>query len=232
MKCFIIYNPTDPLSQSLVADSVSSCRLFKIEPELFAGTFNEIDLKLKKYNLIVSPIVPKITTGTTGCFISHYELWLKTIETNTPSMILEHDVVMQNQLPENILELFDDVLNLDPCGKQQKDLDDYITCVSQKSNNVVIKTLKKSNDQNLTWKTVKSNNIPGAYAYIIKPSGAKKLVDAAHRNGFLPADVHINSNHLTLNTISPSVFRICNFMIDRKNRVKFSSTKGYNHGKT
>jgi GR25 family glycosyltransferase involved in LPS biosynthesis len=233
MKSFIIFNPNDPISQKLVLESIESCCSFGLEVEMFPGTFDDdIDTKLNKYNLKISPLVPKITNGTKGCFISHYELWNKSVNENMPILILEHDVQMQNHLPTEILNLFDDVLNLDPCGDQQKDLEIYKNCTSAKLKSILIEQKKKNTTANLSWKSLKNNNISGAYSYIIKPAGAKKLIDAAKVYGFFPADVHINSYFLTLNTIKPSVFRICDFMIDRKNRIKFSSTKGYKHGIT
>jgi len=233
MKSFVIYNPYDELSKSLLNQSIDSCLKFGINPEKFEGTFGEqIEIKLKKYNLSVSPLVPKITNGTKGCFVSHYELWKKSVDTEQSLLILEHDVLMMNKLPENILDLFDDVLNLDPCGSKQKDLDEYIKCVNRSSRSIVIGSFERKDVNKINWKLVKQNNIPGAYSYIVKPAGAKKLIAAAEKNGFFPTDVHINSYYVSLNTVNPSIFRICDFMLDRKNRVKFSSTKGYLNGKT
>jgi GR25 family glycosyltransferase involved in LPS biosynthesis len=233
MKSFVIYNPYDELSKSLLKQTIDSCLKFGINPEEFEGTFEEqIEIKLKKYNLGVSPLVPKITKGAKGCFVSHYELWKKSVDTEQALLILEHDVLMINRIPNNILNSFDDILNLDSCGSKQKDLNEYTKCINRESRSITIGLLERKNTDKLTWKSVKQNNVSGAYSYIIKPSGAKKLINAAEKNGFLPTDVHINSYYLSLNIVNPSIFRICDFMLDRKNRVKFSSTKGYLNGKT
>jgi GR25 family glycosyltransferase involved in LPS biosynthesis len=225
VKCVIIHNPEDELSVRLMNDSIASCNLFGISPEPFAGTFKDsIDEKIEQYKLVPSTHKLEPKNGERGCFISHYEVWLQCINENQNYMILEHDVIMKRSLPENILDQFDGILNLDPCGANQKDLEKYIECSISKSENSVDRLPTPVGA--LTWKTAKQYHVPGAYAYIIKPTAAEQLVKHARSSGYLPVDVHINSYYVSIRTVTPSIFKICDFMLDRKNRVKYSSTKG------
>lgn len=224
MKCAIIHNPNDDLSVRLMNDSIASCNQFNISPEPFPGTFKDsIDGKIEQYKLVPSIYKLEPKNGESGCFVSHYELWLRCINENQSYMILEHDAIMKRSLPENILNQFDGILNLDPCGAYQKDLEKYIKCSTNKSLNRVDKLPKPIGS--LTWNTAKQYHVPGAYAYIIKPAAAEQLVKNAQSFGYLPVDVHINSYYVSISTVTPSVFKICDFMLDRKNRVKYSSTK-------
>lgn len=111
-------------------DSIDSCAKSQLDPIQFIGTFDsDIDLKLKEYNLSVSPLVPKMRRGELGCFISHYELWKQCAELNCPILILEHDVEMKMPLPSNLQ--FNELLNLDYCSTLRKDIEKYKNAWSQ-----------------------------------------------------------------------------------------------------
>lgn len=232
MRAFVIYNPNDSLSTEMLAEVVRSCNLHGIYLTLFPGTFaDEIDKKIQQYNLQPSVHAPAFTQGEIGCFISHYELWLKCIELHEPIIILEHDAYMKQPLPINVLDMFDEILNLDYCASFRKDEDKYNMC-STVDGAPVISQLFSIDNKALTWKSAKASNVSGAHAYIIKPAAAKKLTSAAGKNGFLPADVHINGHYVTISISNPSIFRFCDFMLIKKHRVKFSSTKGHTNGKS
>lgn len=230
MKSYIIYNPHDSLSRELAESSVRSCNAHGLQPELFEGYFEErIDEKLKLHHLSHSNMLPKeIRKGEQGCFLSHFELWNRCVKDNEPLLILEHDVFMKSTLPEGILDRFDDVLHLDYCISLRKDLEKYKECAKEVGSNFRVEQIfKEALNKEVTWKSAKAFHVSGAHAYIIKPSAAKKLIDKAHSNGFFPADVHINCHYVDIYVVKPTVFRLCDFMADKKNIVKFSSTKGY-----
>lgn len=230
MKCFVIFNPDDLLSCNLANDVISSCNNYNIHPTLYLGSFgNHTEISVAEHNL-QELLKPNLTSGEKGCFISHYLLWKNCYEENVPYLVLEHDVTMKQALPDNILETFDDFLHLDSCGKLQKDQEAFIRC-TQTTGPPDIKKFSPTLYNELSWKAFKKTNIPGAYAYIIKPSGAKKLIQAASKIGMLPADVFINAHILNISITEPSIFRLCDFMLDKKNRTKFSSTKN-NYGTT
>lgn len=232
MKCFIIYNPNDPLSSRLMKESVDSCKPYNINPVPFPGVFGKnVDIVIEQEKLKPSKLKEEYTQGDKGCFLSHYLLWRKCAEDQIPYLILEHDIHMVRGVPEDILDHFDELCNLDLCGSLRKEYDKYIECM----NKTGIPKVKKLFNENLaakdaTWRRAKEKNVSGAHAYIIKQEGAKKLIDAAKTFGFLPTDVHINEFYVKINVCEPSIFRTCDFMIDKKNRVKYSSTKGYKIG--
>jgi GR25 family glycosyltransferase involved in LPS biosynthesis len=232
MKTFIIYNPNDHLSIKLSSESIESCSQFEIYPELFAGVFGDEIIKiLKEYNLFDSYFAPELTQGERGCFLSHFRLWKKCIELNEPILILEHDITMIQKLSNNILDNVTELLNLDLCGSLRKKYNEYLDCM-KKTGPIKIKRLFDQTQlpSNITWKSAKQYHVAGAHAYIIKPMAAKKLIVAAEKNGCLPVDVHINSHYVDIFVCEPSIIRTCDFMIDKKNRIKFSSTKGYLYG--
>jgi GR25 family glycosyltransferase involved in LPS biosynthesis len=227
MITYLIYNPEDELSTKLAVSSIDSCRPYGIDPILFLGSFGtSTTQKISDYKLTPANFSPNMTVGEYGCFVSHYELWNRCFNDNVPLLILEHDVYMKQALPNNVLDLFEDVLNLDGCSNFRKDAEKYNTCAA-KIEVSLVKQLYRQLNQTITWKSAKTNNVSGAHAYIIKPTGAKKLIDAAHLNGIMPADVHINGHYVNISITDPSTFRFCDFMMNKKNRVKYSSTKGY-----
>lgn len=234
MKSFVIYNPNDSLSRRLVEESIESCHKYDIYPERFSGIFgNEANQLKNDYKLQNSIHSPDLKLGDIGCFLSHFLLWNKCVEIDEPILILEHDITMIREMPDNILNEFSELLNLDLCGSLRKQYNEYIECM-KKEGKVKVRRLFEKNQipQELTWKSAKTYHVAGAHAYIIKPNGAQKLISSAKKNGILPADVHINSHYVDIHVCEPSIIRTCDFMIDKKNRVKYSSTKGYLYGKS
>jgi len=235
MKSVIIYNPDDPLSVDLVNQSIDSCRSFGIIPELFSGIFGKsVQEKMIEHDLKQSKIAEKdFTVGDMGCLLSHFELWNRTVSDNEPYLILEHDITMKRSLPPDVLDHFDELLNLDVCSSLRKDLEKYKKCMSSEGS-LKYRQLyhPKQLPKKITWKSAKTYHVVGTHAYIIKPAGANKLIQAARKDGCLPADVHVNCHEVDISVVEPTIFRTCDFMLNEKNRVKFSSTKGYGNGIT
>ena len=48
-----------------------------------------------------------------AAFLSHFSLWEKCMEIQEPIMIFEHDAYMLRPLPNEVLQLFPDILKLD-----------------------------------------------------------------------------------------------------------------------
>ena len=107
-----------------------------------------------------------------SAFLSHYSLWLKCIALNETIAIFEHDAVILNNIPVNIT--FKGCMNIGAPSygafKQPMSLGKI----------------------DLTSK----NYFPGAHAYMLNPSGAKRLVD--HASVYArPTDIYLQ------NTIFP-----------------------------
>jgi hypothetical protein len=64
----------------------------------------------------------------------------------------------------------------------------------------------------------------GAYAYIIKPQAADKLITWIDKNGFLPADQQLGSYAITLHECKPSLARLHHFYIKDGNIKSMSTT--------
>lgn len=64
----------------------------------------------------------------------------------------------------------------------------------------------------------------GAYAYIIKPHAAKKLIEWINQNGFLPADQQLGSYAITLHECKPSLARLHAFYSESNNIKSMSTT--------
>lgn len=235
MKSFIIYNPNDSLSLTLTKLSLESCRYFDLDPMLSPGVFgSSVQEKLNYYSLKQSNLSEKeFTTGDMGCFLSHYELWNSCVSDNEAYLILEHDIQMKRSLPADILDHFGEFLNLDVCSSLRKDIDQYKACMVREGQLKYRQLFSPTQvPKKISWKSAKTYHVVGTHAYIIKPAGAKRLIEAAKQHGCLPADVHVNCHYVDITVVEPTIFRTCDFMLNTKNRVKYSSTKGYNNGKS
>jgi GR25 family glycosyltransferase involved in LPS biosynthesis len=106
------------------------------------------------------------TANCAAAFFSHYSLWKKCVEDNETFAIFEHDAVLNNKIPE---AHFDYVMNLGhpSYGKWN--------------------TPSTLGVNPLTSKRY----FPGAHAYMVKPEGAKKLIEQA-KICARPTDVFMN----------------------------------------
>lgn len=227
MQSYLIYNPKDDLSTKLAGDSLDSAAAHGMQVDLFPGIFKDrVDDYLKTYSIKQSHLLKKTTKGEQGCFVSHYLLWLMSVEKNIPLLILEHDVFVKHKIDDSLLNHFEDVLNLDYCSSLRKDIEKYKTCAFDTTKKPSIELLYKNLIPNvITWQSAKTYHVTGSHAYIVKPAGALKLIKATEKHGYLPVDVHINCHFVNIYVSKPSMVRTCDFMLNTKNRVKFSTTK-------
>lgn len=106
------------------------------------------------------------------CFLSHRELWKKSVEKNEKMLVLEHDAIFKDKLPTEII--FNDFVNV---GKPS-----YGNYRTPKQNGIYELFSKVG------------GYIPGTHAYFISPNGAKLLLDYAQKNP-APADLFLNKNN-------------------------------------
>jgi|GEM_PF-675376 GR25 family glycosyltransferase involved in LPS biosynthesis len=129
-----------------------------------------------------------------SCFMSHYNLWLKCVKDDKPIMILEHDAQFTRRFEwDKIEDRFNgDILALNsPMGATRK-----ATLYNEKVKELVEKKVrmqKKKSDVNVVlvpWIDDKiiPQGLPGNSAYIIKPAGAKKLIELTSEHGIWPND--------------------------------------------
>lgn len=120
-----------------------------------------------------------------ACFMSHYSLWKKCAESNEVTMILEHDAEFIRLFDyKKIKDLFTgDILGLnDPtrATRKYKVFDNNIK--KQYNGHEIVVDTPWIDDKQVP------QGLAGNSAYIIKPTGAKKLLDLVDKLGMWPND--------------------------------------------
>ena len=209
MKTYIIRLEENPHSCRMAQECFDQAVKHGLQPEFFkAINGNNIEYYRKKENIKPGKKFKKSRPGVHGCFFSHYYLWKQCVQDNLPYIILEHDGFILNYIDNNILKSFDDVLTLDRLDPFSND---YNKTIQQEEHSA----FEVRDYINISAKYIISKTYPevtnyfkGAYAYIIKPKAAKKLIEHISEHGYLPADQQINSTILKLNTVVPSLARL------------------------
>lgn len=102
-----------------------------------------------------------------SAFLSHHDLWMYCCATDEPLIIFEHDAVVVGEVPVNAP--FNNVMNI---GKPS--YGNYNLTTSLGINSLFSKAY-----------------FPGAHAYMVKPRGAEKLIEAA-KTIAAPTDVFLH----------------------------------------
>jgi glycosyl transferase family 25 len=204
MKHYIIRLQGNTISEKYASECIEQAKKFNIDVEYFDAINGlEYQKHLEKLNIQPRHKFKKGRAGVYGCFLSHYYLWKRCIEDNIPIVVLEHDGYYIRPLPNNVLELFDDVLKLDEEDPYCKAYD----CIVREDKPLIIKKY-----YNVTAKSLEKNQtgnyMRGAYGYIIKPHAAKIIVDWIQINGFVPADQQIGDLLVDIKSVSPTIVRL------------------------
>lgn len=96
-----------------------------------------------------------LTDGEVGCFLSHYMLWMRCVEDNTPMVVLEDDAVVLDGFPDIYRRV------------DKKDFD-YIKLEKRSTGKAI--------DADLM---VLDQNKSGTVGYFIRPRAAKQLINAS-----------------------------------------------------
>ena len=154
-----------------------------------------------------------------GCLLSHYRLWKKCIESQEPMMIFEHDNIVLRDIPEKLLNTFEDVLHLDFASRQVTDYEDFTETYNGDDVKQWCPQIPRLSGHELYNKT----HIKGSHAYIIKPLGAIKMVDWVWNVGALSPDLAMNSTAIDLRYTLTSFCRINpRYWMESKKRSKNS----------
>jgi GR25 family glycosyltransferase involved in LPS biosynthesis len=223
MKAFIIRKPNDEISEKLSSEFIESAKQFGITAEKFDGVYNDHDRTIMEKGLFCFPKMKetkKQNLGFKGCFLSHFLLWEKCIELNQPIMILEHDALMIRPLPENILELFNYHCILDYAIH----LPNYEELL-QYDGPLKVNIYPRLHDNKISISKINHAHIKGSHAHLIKPLGAKILIESVRKWGHLASDATVNQYYTEFITIDPIPVRCHPFMTNKKNRQNYSHTK-------
>tara|TARA_B100000676_G_scaffold107390_1_gene107393 strand:- start:3717 stop:4400 length:684 start_codon:yes stop_codon:yes gene_type:complete len=211
------------LSENLAQECIESAKKFGIQAKIFPATwgkdidkhFVEQDLKIYKKGQKKKDINP----GLKGCLLSHYRLWKKCIESQEPMMIFEHDNIVLRDIPEKLLNTFEDVLHLDFASRQVTDYEDFTETYNGDDVKQWCPQIPRLSGHELYNKT----HIKGSHAYIIKPLGAIKMVDWVWNVGALSPDLAMNSTAIDLRYTLTSFCRINpRYWMESKKRSKNS----------
>lgn len=153
----------------------------ELTKENIKWTYPEVLVRDFKSGLLLHPYVTANKQARIACGVSHYKLWKECYESNEPYLILEHDAQFIKKLDyQYILDSNYDIIGLnDPRG-------------ATRNSKLFYETVLASNKDILPVPNVDNFEVPqglaGNSAYIIKPDGAKKLLDAVLYYGLWPND--------------------------------------------
>ena len=178
-ECYVITIDTNSESINVANRCINSGNKFGLDIKIFnAFTPRHNPLKIlqsKNVNTaaFIKPSESSYGTAVAGCFLSHFTLWEKCIEINKPIIILEHDAIIINEIPFNILDGtgFDKVINLGKPAHGEFDIPEFTGTGLMVSSTTGFK---------------------GTHAYAIKPAGALKLINQA-KICAAPADIYLNT---------------------------------------
>jgi GR25 family glycosyltransferase involved in LPS biosynthesis len=218
MKSFVIYQNLIKMSVNFAQESVAAAEKFGVDLRGWVGSDGIKDQhKFQEYGIqnFLQDKIEKLP-GVKGCFLSHYELWKKCVDQNETFLICEHDGIFIRNMPADIEDHFEHVLNLDPYNQ-----------FDESYNELVKKSLSLPVDYCTAVPASKDKAgpyLPGAYGYLIKPEGARRLIQFAQEKGALPTDKHIGQKIVDLKTTTVPIIRLHEFF-NMKNLRKFSLTK-------
>ena len=123
----------------------------------------------------------KVPNKRIACAMSHWLLWHKCIKEDSPLLILEHDAIFIEKLNYDlILKSNYEIVGInDPRMATRRAQDFYDKVINGESWIQPIPTIDE---------VTVPQGLAGNSAYIIKQSGAKKLLDAARKYGMWPND--------------------------------------------
>ena len=115
-----------------------------------------------------------------ACACSHYSLWQESSTTNTTMLILEHDAYFTNKIDFDPKDVKAEILGINnPLGATRK---------SQLYYDMIMESA--ASYQLVPWidNVYVPQGLAGNSAYIIKPSGAKHLIELVKQYGLWPND--------------------------------------------
>lgn len=185
MLAFVIAIEGNEQSQKAADRCIASGERNGVSVEKFCATTpNDEPYKiLKKEGLSAFGFAEKYSRmdNCVSAFLSHYNLWKKSVDLNEPIAIFEHDAIIMDKLPK-------------PPA--------LVGSIGQPSYG------KFNTPNKLGWgRLVSKEYFPGAHAYIVHPQGAKKLVERAKIDA-CPTDVFLhNSRFMFLEEYYPWIAR-------------------------
>lgn len=208
IKSFIIRLEENEHSCQMAKECKEQAIKHKLHPKYFKAIHGkDAEWHYDKTGIQRQGKFKKNRLGVVGCFFSHYYLWQTCVKLNEPIVILEHDGYLIRPIDDTILTQFDDVLKLDRLDPYSKNYEKDIA--AEEHLDTSVKLYRNTNESvSKVAKHGLGHYFKGAYSYIIKPSGAKKLIKYIKINGHRPADQQLNTRIVNLKTTVPTVARL------------------------
>jgi len=174
MECYVITIMDNENSVSSAKRTIKSAQQFGKKVEHWkATTPKDNPQKIMEEKGIDSSAFKEVYSRHENCmaaFLSHYSLWERCAFENKDFLILEHDAVFVNHIPNTTML-------------------EHVGTVGKPSYG------KFNSPAHIGWGTLTQKHyFGGAHAYIVKPSGAWYLMEMAQKNP-APTDVFLNKTN-------------------------------------
>ncbi len=140
------------------------------------------DISEKDYELQANGWERKMRPAEVACFLSHKAVWQYVYESNKPWLIMEDDALLAKSVPAILQAIEDNNLKVDYINFETRNRHKWL---SRRSIDLV-------NDYQMR-KLFQDRN--GSAAYLLFPTGAKKLLSRAHHSMPALADAFISSTY-------------------------------------
>ena len=205
MKAFIIHLPKSDKSLSIASElKLQLDSMFDVELSIGTDRYEAWNKYINSELTIndVTRFGGGYIDSEIGTFFSHFNLWNKCLELNKSILILEHDAELVKDLDLNVLTNFKgDILNLGIPNWGTRVWEGKGLIEREVCNNFHnIHNYREGCQCNTPW-------LFGAHAYVVTPSGAKKLVDSAFKDGILPADTYLRQEVVDIADYLPHSFK-------------------------
>ena len=131
---------------------------------------------LRNNRVITEGIIEKYSRSENcaAAFLSHFTLWKKCLELNAPIIIFEHDAFVVDPIAPSLLEGygFKQMISIGKPSYGQWRPPQFLG----------------------TGPLTSKKYFPGAHAYIVKPAGARTVIEYAQTTGARPTDVYLNKD--------------------------------------
>ena len=223
MKGYVVTIIQLPQSVQVAQRCVESGKLFNVDVEIVpaADKTNSFD-ELKKEGLFEASIetekqmLPsyKRTESNRGAvmgnFVTQYRIWNTILNNKEPGIVLEHDAVFIDLVPN--LSGRGDIINL---GKPS------YGGFRKKTSPGVYPMFSKP-----------GGYIPGAHGYYVTPTGAKELIEKAKKYGASPCDLFLNNKMLpNIKELWPQVVEARDTFTTIQNEVGCVAKHNYRNNK-
>lgn len=212
MKAYVIAIEQWPVSRKYGQRAVASLRQHGLDAEIFSAvTPDTVEAAETRFGVRARTRYqttqmkdPRLTLFKRSCFMSHFSLWNRCFDSGRPIVVAEHDTVMTRNWDNP--EFSGDILNLNVLRTRAGSVpDDHyappgIHAHPGDFNRAVI--------DRINGRDIEAGRINGAHFYVIKPSGAEKLIRIAREDGFINTDNMINERYTDLEYVSPVYGRI------------------------